>query len=279
LFARIRAGAEPAPGVEEAVAAAEAATEEALTETPGGAEAEAPAAEASEPAAEAEAEADDAREAWRALAADTVVPLVSPLVKQAKRAAQDEQNALLDALRRHKGQPTSEQVLQSDRDAIATWGGVLRSGLDNAYGAGRAAAGSDAVAAPPDLSEESARHLVDALRERLATAIDDDNDGFSTSLVIERIGARYREWKLQALDAMVEDVLVTAWSRGVYDAANDGTMLQWVSAHEGRCADCDDNALEPTAKGEAFPTGQLYPPAHPGCRCVLALVGAAPNMP
>jgi hypothetical protein len=282
LFARIRAGAEPAPGVEEAVAAAQAATDEALaapSDGPAGAEApSAPSAPATEPAADAEAAAPD-REAWRALAADTVAPLVAPLVKQAKRAAQDEQNALLDALRRYKGQPTSAQVLQSDRDAIGGWGGVLRTGLDTAYGAGRAAAGSEAVAAPPDLTEESARHLVDALRERLATAIDDDNDGFSTSLVIERIGARYREWKLQALDAMVEDVLVTAWSRGVYDAAADGTMLQWVSAHEGRCADCDDNALEPTAKGEAFPTGQLYPPAHPGCRCVLALVGTAPNMP
>jgi hypothetical protein len=146
---------------------------------------------------------------------------------------------------------------------------VLRTGLDSAYGSGRSAVGGDAVAAPPDLVEEAVRHVVMPLRERLSTAIDDTNDGLSTSLVIERIGARYREWKLQSLEGVIEDVLAVAWSRGVFDAVADGTMLQWVPAHEGRCPDCDDNALEPTVKGEAFPTGQLHPPAHPGCRCLL----------
>ena len=46
-------------------------------------------------------------------------------------------------------------------------------------------------------------------------------------------------------------------------------MLQWVPADPGRCPDCDDNALEPTLKGKAFPTGQPHPPAHPGCRCIV----------
>ena len=49
-------------------------------------------------------------------------------------------------------------------------------------------------------------------------------------------------------------------------------MLRWVPAEVGRCPDCDDNALEPTARSEPFPTGQRFPPAHPGCRCFLALV-------
>jgi hypothetical protein len=70
---------------------------------------------------------------------------------------------------------------------------------------------------------------------------------------------------------LVEDVLTAAWSRGVFDAVPDGTRLQWVPNEEGRCADCDDNALEPTVKGENFPTGQVHPPAHPGCRCILAV--------
>ncbi len=62
----------------------------------------------------------------------------------------------------------------------------------------------------------------------------------------------------------------SAWSRGVYDGIGDGGVLQWVPLVEGRCADCDDNALEPTVKGSEFPTGQPHPPAHPGCRCLLA---------
>ena len=45
---------------------------------------------------------------------------------------------------------------------------------------------------------------------------------------------------------------------------------RWVPFEEGRCSDCDDNGLEPTKKSELFPTGQAFPPAHPGCRCLLA---------
>jgi len=41
------------------------------------------------------------------------------------------------------------------------------------------------------------------------------------------------------------------------------------AAEVGRCPDADDNALEPTVKGQRFPTGQAYPPAHPGCRCLV----------
>jgi hypothetical protein len=65
-------------------------------------------------------------------------------------------------------------------------------------------------------------------------------------------------------------VLALAWARGVYDAVPDGAVMWWVPFEEGRCSDCDDNALEPTVKGKEFPTGQPFPPAHPGCRCLLA---------
>jgi len=51
-------------------------------------------------------------------------------------------------------------------------------------------------------------------------------------------------------------------------------VLTWSVPPDGCCVDCADNALEPTRKGEAFPTGQAYPPAHPGCRCALVNVGS-----
>jgi hypothetical protein len=76
-------------------------------------------------------------------------------------------------------------------------------------------------------------------------------------------------WKNQSLVRALHDVLSFAWGRGVYDASPEGAVLQWIPLAEGRCSDCDDNALEPTVKGETFPTGQQYPPAHPGCRCLL----------
>ena len=69
-------------------------------------------------------------------------------------------------------------------------------------------------------------------------------------------------------------MLAAAWARGVYDAVPEQAVLWWVPLEEGSCPDCDDNALEPTVKGENFPTGQPHPPAHPGCRCLLALQSA-----
>jgi hypothetical protein len=109
--------------------------------------------------------------------------------------------------------------------------------------------------------------MVERLHERLVDAIDGAGDDDTS--VTQRLGARYREFKGQELDAIVGDTLAAAWALGVYDAAPKGATLHWVAAVEGQCPDCDDNALEPTVKGEAFPTGQPHPPAHPGCRCLL----------
>jgi DivIVA domain-containing protein len=211
----------------------------------------------------------DAADAWRARHAETVNPLVPPLVKRAKRSAQDDQNSLLDAVRRHKGRPSAQQVLRDDDALVAAWSEVLRSALDDAYRAGREAAGAAPEPAPDEVLAEAAATIAFPLRDRIAAAIDDVDAG-DTSGLVERIGARYREWKNQQLERALCDVMVMAWSRGVYDGADVGTVLRWIPLSEGRCADCDDNALEPTVKGETFPTGQSRPPAHPGCRCLLA---------
>ena len=196
-------------------------------------------------------------------------PLVPPLVKRAKRSAQDDQNSLLDAVRRHKGRPSAQQVLRDDDALVAAWSEVLRSALDDAYRAGREAAGAAPEPVPDEVLAEAAATIAFPLRDRIAAAIDDVDAG-DTSGLVERIGARYREWKNQQLERALGDVMVMAWSRGVYDGADVGTVLRWIPLSEGRCADCDDNALEPTVKGETFPTGQSRPPAHPGCRCLLA---------
>jgi hypothetical protein len=131
-----------------------------------------------------------------------------------------------------------------------------------------------------DFAEEVAAVIVLPVRERIAAAIDAGEEG-DTGGLVERIGARFREWKNQALENALADALAMSWSRGVYDGSPDGTVLQWIPLVEGRCADCDDNGLEPTVKGSSFPTGQAYPPAHPGCRCLLApadvLSGLAAN--
>lgn len=209
---------------------------------------------------------------WRAKRAKVLDPLLAPLVKRAKRRSQDDQNALLDAVRRSKGRPSAQQVLSDTDEARVAWAKVMRDAIDRAYGAGRTAAGASSEAAADDLAAEAAESVVGPLRERLTVAIDSGQEG-DTGGLVERIGARYREWKNQSLERTLGEALTTAWARGVYDAVRDEAVLWWVPFEEGRCSDCDDNALEPTVKGKHFPTGQAFPPAHPGCKCLLAPAG------
>jgi len=212
-----------------------------------------------------------ALDAWRSLRSGVLDPLLVTLAKRAKRAAQDNQNSLLDAVRRHKGRPTAAQVLTPEPEVLAAWAAVMREATDEAYGAGRVAAGGETARADDALALDAAATIVLPVRERIAAAIDAGEEG-DTGGLVERIGARFREWKNQSLEEALYDALTVAWAHGVYDASPDGTVLRWVPVTEGRCADCDDNSLEPTVKGSAFPTGQSYPPAHPGCRCMLAPV-------
>ena len=156
-----------------------------------------------------------------------------------------------------------------------------RDAIDEAYRGGRIAAGGEPSAVERRLRGGGRRgRSCCPVRERIAAAIDAGEEG-DTGGLVERIGARFREWKNQALENALADALAMSWSRGVYDGSPDGTVLRWIPLVEGRCADCDDNGLEPTVKGSSFPTGQAHPPAHPGCRCLLApadvLSGLAAN--
>jgi DivIVA domain-containing protein len=248
LFARLRAGSdEPATGTGQ-----QTETVEAIAAAP-------------------DVERCSAEE-WRTRRAKAIDPLMTALLKRAKRRAQDDQNALLDSVRRHKGRPSAQQVLGDGDAAREGWVKVLRDALDRAYGAGRTAAGASAEPASDDFAGEAAEAVVVPLRDRLTVAIDSGEVG-DTGGLVERIGARYREWKNQSLERTLGDVLASAWTRGVYDAVPDQAVLWWIPFEEGRCSDCDDNALEPTVKGKQFPTGQAFPPAHPGCRCLLAPSG------
>ena len=229
-----------------------------------------------EPAPRRRAPAPVALEVPPELAArdDAVAKVRSALGRRAKRALQDEQNELLDALRTTKGRPTADAVLPSPEDQTAAWADVLAPGVDEVYRAATRAtapdAGTDGV--PRDVLLALAAEASAPLRERLVSAFtagaDDDSEGGD---VAQRIGARYREWRTQALGDALGDALVGAWARGTLDAAPEDARLRWVTPAEGCCPDCDDDALEATPRGEAFPTGQVAPPAHPGCRCVVVV--------
>ncbi len=270
LFARIRAGHTEEPNGAE-VAAQESGDEPVIAVAEPPAESVVVVAEEQAEVAQApeEAPAGMTAAAWRDARERVLEPLVGPLLKRAKRTAQDDQNALLDAVRRHKGRPNAAQVLPDLDALLASWSAVLREAANTAYAAGREAAGADAIPADDALLREAADAIVSPLRLRVTVAIDSGEAG-DTGGLVERIGARYREWKNQSLEGALAEALAFVWSRGVYDGVPDGSVLWWVPFEEGSCPDCDDNGLEPTVKGEQVPTGQVFPPAHPGCRCLLA---------
>jgi DivIVA domain-containing protein len=196
------------------------------------------------------------------------------LLKRGKRALQDEQNDILDGLRRQRGKIDIAKVLPAPEDQLARWAHVLQPAVDSAYSTGAATVGGPVGSAPRALLTELATATITPLRDRLSSSIEsiDARTPADTEIAIaQRLGARYREWRGQELELVLGDALAVAFSRGVFDAAPDGARLRWFPAHEGKCPDCDDNALEPTVKGSEFPTGQPFPPAHPGCRCLLAV--------
>jgi DivIVA domain-containing protein len=206
---------------------------------------------------------------------EAVAKVRSALGRRAKRALQDEQNELLDALRKAKGRPTAEATIPSVDEQSAAWADVLAPGVDEVYRAATRVTSPGAVAegVPRDVLVMLATELGAPLRDRLVSA-------FSTSSgvsdpedadVAQRVGSRYREWRTQALDGALADALVGAWARGTIDAAPDDARLRWVTPAGGCCPDCEDDALETATRGEAFPTGHRSPPAHPGCRCVLVV--------
>ena len=207
---------------------------------------------------------------------ELLAPIAHELVRNSKRVLQSEQNEILDALRRHRRRPEAENLLPPLPRQVEAWSDVLAPAITEAYIAARTAAvpTSEPVSgAPHRIVTGMVEVLVTPLRDRLLAAVDETlNDDANPDVIAHRIGARYREWKGEELDTRIRDLLAAVYARGVYDAAPEGSRLRWVPAEQGQCPDADDNALEPTRRGERFPTGQQFPPAHPGCRCLLAVV-------
>jgi DivIVA domain-containing protein len=221
----------------------------------------------------------DADEALLQARERAIVDLETTLTRRLKRALQDEQNDVLDRLRNLKGEPTVATLLPSDADQAARYAVAAGPLLAEAAAAGAVFAGEALGAAGPDgsievavadLGEECGSVIVSALRRRLEQAIEigaaDDQ-----AVLVESLGAAYREWKTQRIERLAGDLLAAAFSRGTWQAAPEGAHLRWVVEDpDGPCPDCDDDALAgDIPKGEPFPTGQHHPPAHSGCRCLL----------
>jgi hypothetical protein len=121
------------------------------------------------------------------------------------------------------------------------------------------------------VAADLAAAIVLPLRRRLDGAGGSVNAGDDSAL-IEHVGAAFRDWKGGRVERLAGDQALAAFSQASLAAVAPARSLRWIVDDGGtQCPDCDDNALAgPLRSGEVFPTGHSCPPAHAGCRCLLA---------
>jgi hypothetical protein len=190
--------------------------------------------------------------------------------RKLKRVLSDEQNEVLDLLRRTKAGNLDELLPDGGAAHAARYSDAALEGLTAAATRGADSVEGQARGSCQPLAEQLGRQVVDPLRERMARSFLDS--GGDVEEVTNRLRALYREWKGHHIAAAVEHYAVAAYSQGAYSAVPDGTAVRWlVDRGSDACPDADDNALaDGVRKGEAFPTGDRCAPAHPGCRCLVA---------
>ncbi|MCC6225829.1 MAG: DivIVA domain-containing protein [Microthrixaceae bacterium] len=200
------------------------------------------------------------------------------LTRRLKRALSDQENAVLHSVRSDRKAKTVDAVLGDAAERAAAVVDAAVAELIAAVDAGaglyddddhRIAVDAEAIAA--GLGPAVRDWIAEPLRVRLERAAGEADLGGDRSELVERVRAAYRELRNERLPELVGDLLTAACNEGVLAASRPGTSHNWLVDHGGLpCPDGEDNHLAGAViAGEAFPTGDLRPPAQPGCRCLL----------
>lgn len=214
---------------------------------------------------------------------DLLVPVERQMLRSLRRLASDEQNEVLDQLRRHKkGRPEIDVVVPSSETMLENFSAGVLADFSAAIEAGYTFWGKvgGASATPLFESPADAKNRLDEIlsefiavhRAHLEKAMDQaDESGVDIDGLTQSIKAVYRDWRQSALSAIASDLTIAGFSQGERTAAGPGAPWRWVVDNGGLpCADGEDNALAGAVlSDEAFPTGDFAPPAHSGCRCIL----------
>ena len=166
------------------------------------------------PAAEVEVEDEESQtESGVDTVAEAVVPLILSASRKLKRVLADEQNELLDLLRRKEPVRTLDDLLPWEADQSARYSAAVEKDLVAAAVAG-AQGGSDgrnpAIVRPA--IDAVTNDIISPLRDRLTRSID-KAAGVNSDLANEVRGI-YREWKAHRIDEYVEEIVRLAYDRG-----------------------------------------------------------------
>ena len=218
-----------------------------------------------------------ADESTRARRDELLEPVEADLVRSVKRVLQDEQNEVLDNLRRQR-RPVAAAVLPDAAVQRERYGAVAGPLLQRAVHAGAEfAAGDEDFGLIADNGNDGlvaglVADLVTPLRQRVERVVEEGvgTEDYDALAVADGVSAAYRQWKMEQVERIAQHAAVAAFAMGALAATPVGAHLRWVVDDDAPCPDCDDNALAGAlSRGEAFPTGQIHPPAHVGCRCLL----------
>ena len=271
IFAKLRAGST-------ADVAAKAATSSEIVKD------EKPAVKTAAPKAEKKAKAkpaapvvDLARFEERT---EELSPVVVAMARKLKRVLADEQNTVLGHVRAKKTSLDIDAVLGTEAEHSARYAVAVAEDSMAAASAGaksvKAAGGSSrrvtqkAIAAHAVSSITAG--LVAGFREDARIAIGEAEG--DREVLLGLIRDVYRSWKTERIDSHVDDIACSSYSHGAYLALEPGSKITWMAEPDTNCcSECEDNSLGGSVvRGDDFPTGHSHPPAHAGCRCLVAPV-------
>lgn len=208
-----------------------------------------------------------------------IAPFVDALTRAAKRTLVDEESALLAALQDRRRAADVATLLPAVDVQVQAYVEAVREPVVDAALAGAIAFSSGLradvrarVAASEVLRVVSRRveqDVVRPIRERVAE-VTERAAGDADRIAVD-VRDVYREWKVRIMERVAHDLARLAYARGAFLAMPAGTRVCWVADPDGpECAEALDNALAGSQRvGEAFPTGDEHPTAHPGCRCMV----------
>ena len=209
----------------------------------------------------------------------SLAPIEVSLARHLKRVLADEQNEVLDRIRRAKTVGSVDDVLGSTAAQADTYRNAIEPDLWAAIVAGaqsletelerdQVATRLDRAAMVATLGDNVVSELVEPLRDRLARCMVETDRAEATDLA----RAAYREWKSQRIDTVASQLSLQAFGRGAFAILAPGTPVCWVVDPSAQpCPDGDDNVLGGAVPaGSPFPTGHTFAPAYTGCRCMLA---------
>jgi DivIVA domain-containing protein len=207
-------------------------------------------------------------------------PVVVAMARKLKRVLADEQNTVLGHVRAKRSSLDIAAVLGTEAEHSARYADAVAEDSMTAASAGAKSVKAAGGSSRRVTQKAIAAHAVTAITAGLVAGFREDAriaigeaEG-DREVLLGLIRDVYRSWKTERIDSHVDDIACSSYSHGAYLALEPGSRITWMAEPDTNCcSECEDNSLGGSVvRGDDFPTGHSHPPAHAGCRCLVAPV-------